>query len=140
MSSFCLMTLCCEMLQNLSFYLFLIWFLNNPDLCWHRIEHLLMQNEKFCLSFLIPKIWQILKRFASSFHQAWASYFLKSDLVSYSYMCSRNILIDYSIRFIYESNNFVCTYYAICITIYPYTCNFELNFLGKCTNSIHNSF
>ena len=107
-------------------------------LCQHRLWQIKLHEMK--KKIRIPKIWLILKRFTSSFHQTWASCFLKSDLVSYSYMCSRNILIDYSIRFIYESNNFVCTYYAICITIYPYTCNFELNFLGKCTNSIHNSF
>ena len=34
-----------------------------------------MKNEKNYVGFFIPKIWQILKHFAMSFHQALTSYF-----------------------------------------------------------------
>ena len=39
-----------------------------------------MKNEKNHVGFCIPKIWQILKRFAGIFHQAKISFFLKSQL------------------------------------------------------------
>ena len=48
----------------------LLWFFNSPDLCWHRMEHLLTRNETLYSGFLIPKIWQILKHCTRQFYQA----------------------------------------------------------------------
>ena len=82
-----------EMLQNFpyfwntkthsffSFFIscYFIFFPNEcPGLCQHRPGHSLgekiklheMKNEKNYMGFRIPKIWQILKHFARSFHQA----------------------------------------------------------------------
>ena len=60
-------------------YLILCYFFLLPGLCWHRPGHLLgnkinystkWKMEKATLGFCIYKIWQILKPFTGSFHQA----------------------------------------------------------------------
>ena len=62
---------------HFSFHAILFYFHNEcPGLCRHRPGHSLgknlklheMKNEKNYMGFRIPKIWQILKRFAIHFH------------------------------------------------------------------------
>ena len=45
-----------------------------------------MKNEKNYMGFHIPKVWQILKRFAGAFHQAQTSYFWRVYMQEMKYL------------------------------------------------------
>ena len=75
------------------------------------------------LGFRIPKIWQILKHFSRSFHQAWISYFWRV----YMYVIARGE----------TTSNMVFTLLASCSCISSGTNTFPINALAMSTAISH---